>query len=464
MRFVTIRWPRSFRARLLLVYVAGMALSAALVGVVVLVLAEPFNRYMLESGAVDKAQQIAARVQFDATGVPTGFDHTVIEHWAFSSLQEEVAARILDSQGVVHFTSDGNKQPLAPDGAQFDPSRKSFQLVRHGVVMHAATVPARRGDTTWYVQFALSDRLVLQVQQSIGRPALFQGVVATCVTFLVVFLITTHFTLQRALMPLRVASLKAQRITPQSLGDRLDLQSLPSELVPLVDAFNRALDRIQLGFQTQQEFLANAAHELKTPLALIRAQVEMEAPETRNPHLLQDIDRMARQVQQLMLLAEASEERNYRMEACDPRVAMMEASDFMDRVAQRGHVQISLIFEDAVGTTWMADRGAVFTLLKNLLENAIQHSPSGGTVYLRVHANGFSVSDQGPGVAPEHLEKLFERFWRGASRRDEGAGLGLSICKEIVSAHGWHIEARLGDPGLQMHVLIPSEAIDKVVE
>lgn len=81
-----------------------------------------------------------------------------------------------------------------------------------------------------------------------------------------------------------------------------------------------------------------------------------------------------------------------------------------------------------------------------------------------MHANGFSVSDQGPGVAPEHLEKLFERFWRGASRRDEGAGLGPSICKEIVSAHGWHIEARLGDPGLQMHVLIPSVAIDKVVE
>jgi len=463
MRFVTIRWPRSFRARLLLVYVAGMALSAALVGVVVVVLAEPFNRYMLESGAVDKAQQIATRVQFDATGVPTGFDHTVIEHWAFSSLQEEVVARILDRQGTVYFASDGRKQPLAPDSAQFDPLKKTFQLARHGVVMHAATVPARHGDTTWYVQFAVSDRMVLQMQQSIGRPALFQGVVATCVTFLAVFLITTHFTLQRALRPLRVASLKAQHITPQSLGDRLDLHSLPSELVPLVDAFNRALDRLQLGFQTQQEFLANAAHELKTPLALIRAQVEMEAPETRNPHLLQDIDRMARQVQQLLLLAEASEERNYRMETCDLRVVMIEACDFMDRVAQRSHVQISLIFEEAVGS-WIADRGAVFTLLKNLLENAIQHSPAGGTVYLRVHASGFSVADQGPGVAPEHLEKLFERFWRGASRRDEGAGLGLSICKEIVSAHGWHIAGRLGNPGLQMHVLISSEVIDKLVE
>lgn len=124
MRFVTIRWPRSFRARLLLVYVAGMALSASLVGIVVVVLAEPFNRYMLESGAVDKAQHVAARVQFDATGVPTGFDHTVIEHWAFSSLQEEVVARILDSQGLVHFTSDGRKQPLAPDGAQFDPLKR----------------------------------------------------------------------------------------------------------------------------------------------------------------------------------------------------------------------------------------------------------------------------------------------------------------------------------------------------
>lgn len=454
MRFAKLHWPRSFRERLLLVYLAGMAVSAGLVGLAVMVLAEPFNQYMLRHDAMSRAQQIAKRVQFGADGKPTGFDQTTIEHWVFSSLREEVVARIVDARGQVYFASDGATLPLVADGAEFDPSKAGFELRRQGVVMHAATVPVQHAGTVWFVQFATSDRIVLQVQQSIGKPALYQGIVATCLTFLVVYLITMHFTLQRVLQPLRIASLKAQRITPQSLGDRLELNDLPSELVPLVDAFNRALDRLQRGFQTQQEFLANAAHELKTPLALIRAQVEVAAPGGQSPHVLEDIDRMARQVQQLLLLAEASEQRNYRMEACDARAVMREACEFMDRVAQRAGVQISLLVEQDTGH-WTADRGAMFTLLKNLLENAIQHSPRGGTVQLRAHPAGFVVSDQGPSVAREQLDKLFERFWRGASRRDEGAGLGLSICQEIVSAHGWHIEARVGGAGLEMHIGIP---------
>lgn len=323
-------WPRSFRGRLLLLYVAGMLLSGGLVMAVVMVLLEPLERYMLQHSVIERAESVARIIRFDGAGLPVGLDRSRIDEWPFASLSEEVVLRIVDPHGEVFYTTDGKRFPLAPEGLGFDPQRKGFVLQRDGVAMHAATVPLQRPDRLWYVQFAISDRIVLLLQHSIGLPALRKGIVATCLTFLVTFVIAMHLTLRRVLEPLRIASLQAQRITPQSLGDRLALGDLPSELVPLVDAFNRALERVQLGFQTQQEFLANAAHELKTPLSLIRAQVELGGQgggkgsgSEHSRYLLQDIDRMARQVQQLLHLAEASEQRNYRIERCDPRSAIL---------------------------------------------------------------------------------------------------------------------------------------------
>jgi signal transduction histidine kinase len=95
-----------------------------------------------------------------------------------------------------------------------------------------------------------------------------------------------------------------------------------------------------------------------------------------------------------------------------------------------------------------ADRGAVFTLLKNLLENAIQHSRAGSVVRIQVKKDLISVQDEGSGVAAEDLLNLFTRFWRGKERRDLGAGLGLSICQEIAAVHGWNLSARNSAPGM----------------
>jgi DNA-binding transcriptional LysR family regulator len=103
---------------------------------------------------------------------------------------------------------------------------------------------------------------------------------------------------------------------------------------------------------------------------------------------------------------------------------------------------------------WQADRGALFTLLKNLLENAIQHSPPDGVVKLRITAQGFAVSDEGSGVSDAELSHLFDRFWRGEQRRQQGAGLGLAICAEIANAHGWTLTAHRLSPGLEMRCVM----------
>jgi signal transduction histidine kinase len=99
-------------------------------------------------------------------------------------------------------------------------------------------------------------------------------------------------------------------------------------------------------------------------------------------------------------------------------------------------------------TPWQADRSALFTLLKNLLENAIQHAPAGTQVRVEFTTSRLTVRDWGPGVGQAQLPQIFTRFWRGAHRRDHGAGLGLTICQEIARAHGWTLVAQREEPGL----------------
>ncbi|HEX2082239.1 MAG TPA: ATP-binding protein [Xanthomonadaceae bacterium] len=148
---------------------------------------------------------------------------------------------------------------------------------------------------------------------------------------------------------------------------------------------------------------------------------------------------MARQVNQLLHLAEASEDQNYRFSRVCLREVAEDAVRYLSRMAhQRG---VRLLLDAAAGEPAVeADRGAVFMLLKNLLENAVQHSFRGGAVVLALHRHGFEVSDEGRGIPEADRAHLFERFWRGAHAvAGEGAGLGLAICREICLAHDWEI-------------------------
>ncbi|NVI85734.1 histidine kinase dimerization/phospho-acceptor domain-containing protein, partial [Actinomadura sp. BRA 177] len=148
----------------------------------------------------------------------------------------------------------------------------------------------------------------------------------------------------------------------------------------------------------QQEFLGHAAHELKTPLALIRGQVEL-LEEGRNDRkaLLSDVEYMTRQVQQLLLLAEASEAHNYQFSVVRMHDIAHEASIYLQRMAESADVHLTVLAADQ-GVTWKADHGACFTLLKNLLENAIQHAPAQTLVSMEIQSNTITVRDRGSGV------------------------------------------------------------------
>jgi signal transduction histidine kinase len=379
-------------------------------------------------------------LRFDSAGVPRKPVSLPSDlSWVFHDFAADVKYRILDRSGGVVMSSENEAIALAPPGRPFDSTLGSFTLSSGGETLAVATVPVVQGVQTYYTEVAISQRFAALMQALSARIRV-GDILQFALASVALATLVVYFTLRRVLKPLRQTSAAAARIDAHTLSKRLSTQNLPMEFLPVVDAFNLTLDRLEKGYAVQRAFLASAAHELKTPLALIRAQVDM-GHSTGRKVLLQDIDRMARQVNQLLHLAEASETQNYVFESVDVGAVAEDVADYLRPLAECRLVYVDILCVPG-SVLLQADRGALFMLLKNLVENAIQHSPVSGIVGVTVDTDHLYIRDEGPGITADELPKLFKRFWRGPMRRNEGAGLGLSICAEIAATHKWGLTAR----------------------
>lgn len=442
----------SLRFRLVVTYLIGILLTAALV---VLIFVTAFywqTDWTTRRGLSDAAQNVAARLTLDPAGIPRKITLPDESQWMYDQLVHDIEFRIVDAHGDV-VTDSQRPSRFLPTSLGTNSIREPVTIHIEGKDIHVVTVPIVQTKGRYYLQIASSDRLVNFTGLS------FRGPVPGSILLMVIISIPALgglilFALSRLLRPLRAVSEAAAKIEPHNLSARLSTELVPSELVPLIDSFNLALTRLEQGYRLQQQFLGSAAHELKTPLALMRGQIEIEGLADR-AILLRDIDVMARQVQQLLLLAEVSEVRNYKMEQIDLNHLSVEVMTFLSRMADLAKVKLSLRQSDKP-IYWKGDKSGLFTLIKNLVENAIQHSPPQKTVTISIDATSVSIGDEGCGVDREHVANLFKRFWRGPGRIDgksDGAGLGLAICEEIAIAHGWQIEVNDAVPGAVFRVI-----------
>ncbi len=455
MHFAKPRWmPRanSLATRLLLSHFAVLLVVGAFGVFAPMALQRWSPTVMTRRVLIEESQNLLEGLRSGADGRPTHIELSDESAWLYSVLPAEFLYRVVDAQGQVVISSQPGGAALVPVAGQaFDPELGVFEVPdgRGGdssATLSVRATPFQHGGQRWTLQVAASRRLVKLTRLGIGSTYV-RAALAPLALLLLVVSVVIVWTLHRMLKPLREASLAAGHIAPNALHVRLAQRGVPSEVLPLIEAFNQALARLERGFALQQEFLATAAHELKTPLALIRAQLEADGCASDSP-LLADVDFMSRQVQQLLHLAEVSEVQNFSFETVDLQAVATEVAAYLGRLADRAGVRLQVHAHPGAGPCQrpQADRSALFILLKNLVENAIQHSPAGGLVRLDVVATGLRVTDQGPGVAAADLPQLFNRFWRGSTRQHSGAGLGLTICQVIAQAHGWRLQASSGGP------------------
>ena len=240
---------------------------------------------------------------------------------------------------------------------------------------------------------------------------------------------------RRALRPLVNASEMAKKINPKRTDVRLPPEEIPKEILPLVQAVNQALDRLEVGFRVQREFTADAAHELRTPLTILRSRVDTLADRGISKALHQDIEGMARIVSQLLDIAELETFSIDPAEKADLRAICAEVAEFAAPLALAKGKNIALSGSDA--SVWVNGNPEMLSrAIRNLVENAINYSPPGTTVEIVVESNGMvRVLDEGPGIKEDERELIFQRFWRRDRRRTGNAGLGLSIVQRIADTH-----------------------------
>lgn len=282
-------------------------------------------------------------------------------------------------------------------------------------------------------------------------------------------------TVRRSLEPLSDLAGRAAEISAGNLRFKSSLGSeLPMELLPLAESVEAALGRAETAFRQQRDFTSDAAHELKTSVAIVKSalQVLLQRPRTQREYeiglenALEDCARLENLLERMLRLARI--EQSAGNGARPKRIPVDLASTCeaaisrIDAMAEARGVVLTLEAPSTVSLP--ADPEDLELIWMNLLENAVQNSPPGSTVTIGLHgvAAGRTlvcVQDSGPGIAPADLPHIFERFRRGDSspaRTAAGFGLGLAICKAVVETYGGTIEAaNLPDGGAEFRVNLP---------
>jgi len=280
--------------------------------------------------------------------------------------------------------------------------------------------------------------------------------------------------IRRGLRPLADLAAGAAMVSPANWALSASEATLDTtELVPLTQAMTAMLNGLHRAFTQQREFVANAAHELKTPIAVLKSTLQslLQRPRTADEYrtgleqALDDMERLERLLHMMLRLARAEQRSANRprdgMEIVDVTATCQSAVDLLQPLLQERSVRVELSGDGAM--PMRADADDLRLVWSNLLENAVRFSPPGGQVHIRTRNNGMlgriEVEDNGPGIPQAELPHIFERFYRGDSSRARetgGYGLGLAIAKALIEAYGGSItpESPPGQ-GVRMVISLP---------
>lgn len=265
---------------------------------------------------------------------------------------------------------------------------------------------------------------------------------------------------RRGLAPLERVTAAAGSITPTQLDQRLDIAKAPAEIADLARAFNHMLDRLQEGYERLSQFSADLAHDLRTPIGNLMVESQVALTRTRSVEEYQallasnieEYERLARMAESMLFLARADNAQiALRPEALDMGRELHRIAEYFEGVAEEAGVTLAV----NAGGTLNADPVLLNRALSNLIANAIRYTPRGATIRVTAQARAeggyaIEVANPGAGIAPEHLPRLFDRFYRADSARagsGAASGLGLAIVKAVMVLHGGAVYVENGKNG-----------------
>lgn len=366
----------------------------------------------------------------------------------------DLAFRLLDENGRVLLTSDTTH--ALPD--LWSVPRKTANDLVIRTEYTAATGEPTRTCSKWLVRPDGSTQIVQATYRLDQVNASLSRFMQICFTALVAAAILAaiggRILASRGLRPVGAMANAARRISVENLKERLAQSETGDELDKLAGAFNEMFARLEKQVAQLRQFTADAAHELRTPLAALRGSAEVALSAKRSAEELrgtlaegiEEYDRLSRIADDLLLLARADAGQEFfRRAPFRLDVALGDVVDLFAPVADEKEVDLSVSERDAV---WIdGDDGRMRQMIGNLLDNAIKFTPAGGAVRVALVVTGsgaeIEIRDTGVGIASEHLRRVFDRFYRvdsARSREEGGAGLGLSICRTIVESHGGRIK------------------------
>lgn len=268
------------------------------------------------------------------------------------------------------------------------------------------------------------------------------------------------------LAPLRRFNRLAASIGTKSLSQRLSSAGLPRELAELAGEFNAMLGRIDAGYRRLQEFSGDLAHEMRTPVATLLGRTQVALSQTRTAAQLREVlegnvdelERLSRLIADMLFIASAEHQADpLQREAVNLRQEAQRVADYLWLPADERGIGVEVSGEATV----TADRLLVQRAITNLVSNAVRHAAAPSVVRIAIDRQPsgvlLSVSNQGPGIPEDQLERIFDRFYRvdpARTRGDGGTGLGLAIVRSIMSAHGGHVRAASQPGGATVFTLV----------
>ncbi len=435
----------SIRLRLTIYWAVIIAALLMIAGLAVFLLFERQQWGALDGALIEEADTAAATISRLGPGASDSIVRRLSEE---RDLGPRRRVRIVSGDRVIADFGDATSDlPRIHPGHPRRPDRAD-RGVRDGMrgKLRFAIVPLQLAGTSAILEDGVD---ASAIRRSIARLR------ASLLLILPLILITAvsggYLLAGRALVPIIALAGELSRIDPRDLSRRLDAGHVNDEVARLTRAINALLDRVERAANTERRFAADAAHELRTPLAVLRTGLEVALGHERTPaayaetlaSALGQVVALCTMADQLLTLARLDQEAALDHERLDLGALMREVVDAVEPLVQAK--QLTLAADTAGAIAVDGNPIHLKRLVINLIDNAIKFTPAHGQVEIGVAARDghaiLRVADSGPGIPTADLPFIFDRFFRGKARDESGNGLGLSLCREIVRLHRGAITA-----------------------